>query len=70
MKRGPGLFTGYWLDMKGNRLRRIYRNEYGELYRLHRICSQYEKTDAPRIARPQEAPIGQPEMNERGQSIG
>lgn len=39
-KRSPnaGLFTGYWLDMAGNRIRRIYRSEYPELYRLHRLC--------------------------------
>jgi hypothetical protein len=69
VKRGPGLFTGYWLDMKGNRLRRIYRSEYGELYRLHRICREYEKTDASRVTRPREAPIGPTAMND-SESIG
>jgi hypothetical protein len=45
VKRGPGLFNGYWLDMAGNKIRRIYRSEYGELYRLHRLCAMYEKQD-------------------------
>jgi hypothetical protein len=35
--KGPGLFNGWWLDMGGKKLRRIRRNEYPELYRLHRI---------------------------------
>lgn len=29
-----GAFNGWWLDMAGRKIRRIYRNEYGELYRL------------------------------------
>lgn len=33
-KKGPGLFHGFWLDMAGRKLRRIYHSEYGELYRL------------------------------------
>jgi hypothetical protein len=41
-----GLFNGWWLDMAGNRIRRIYRNEYPELYRLHRICTAYERQSA------------------------
>ena len=38
MKRNPraGLFTGYWTTLDGKKIRRIYRSEYGELYRLHR----------------------------------
>lgn len=39
----PSLFNGYWLDMDGNQIRRIWRKEYPELYRLHRICSMYER---------------------------
>lgn len=33
---GPGLFNGWWTDLAGNKLRRIRRDEYPELYRLHR----------------------------------
>lgn len=33
-RRNPGLFTGWWTDLNGKRLRRVRRNEYGELYRL------------------------------------
>lgn len=45
-RKGSGLFNGYWLDMQGKKIRRIYRREYPELYRLHRICSMYERLDA------------------------
>ena len=31
-----GLFTGWWTDLDGKKVRRIYRSEYPELYRLHR----------------------------------
>jgi hypothetical protein len=48
MKRRNGLFNGWWLDMAGRKIRRIYRNEYPELYRLHRICSSYERQDKER----------------------
>lgn len=41
----PSLFNGYWHDMEGNKIRRIWRKEYGELYRLHRLCVEYEKQD-------------------------
>lgn len=47
-RKNPGLFNGYWLDMQGNKIRRIYKAEYPELYRLHRICSTYERMDANR----------------------
>jgi hypothetical protein len=46
VKRGPGLFNGFWTTLDGKVIRRIYRSEYGELYRLHRICVMYEKQDA------------------------
>ena len=38
MKRNPrqGLFNGFWTDLEGNRIRRIYREEYGPLYELVR----------------------------------
>lgn len=29
-----GVFNGWWTDLAGNRLRRIRRSEYAELYRL------------------------------------
>jgi hypothetical protein len=45
--KGSGLFNGWWLDMAGKKLRRIRRNEYPELYRLHRVCSDYEKERRP-----------------------
>jgi hypothetical protein len=32
--RRSGLFLGFWFDTKGRKLRRIRRDEYGELYRL------------------------------------
>jgi hypothetical protein len=35
MKKGTG-FCGYWTDLDGKRLRRIRRDEYGELCRLWR----------------------------------
>jgi hypothetical protein len=37
-RRNPkaGLFTGWWTDLDGKRLRRIHRHEYPELYRLWR----------------------------------
>ena len=43
-RRSPnaGLFTGWWTDLEGKRIRRIRRNEFPELYRLHRICSEQE----------------------------
>jgi hypothetical protein len=31
-----GLFTGFWTDLSGKRIRRIRRDEYGELYSLWR----------------------------------
>jgi hypothetical protein len=38
MKRNAraGLFTGWWTDLDGTKIRRIYRSEYPELYRLHK----------------------------------
>jgi len=36
-RKSPGLFNGFWLDMAGKKIRRIYRSEYGELYRLERL---------------------------------
>ena len=46
MRRNPkaGLFNGFWTDLEGNKIRRIYRSEYPELYRLHRLCSELEST--------------------------
>jgi hypothetical protein len=43
-RRNPnaGLFNGYWLNMDGTKIRRIRQNEYPELYRLHRLCSEVE----------------------------
>jgi hypothetical protein len=43
-RRNPnaGLFGQWWLDMEGNRIRRIQRSEWPELYRLHRLCSEVE----------------------------
>jgi hypothetical protein len=38
-----GLFNGWWLDMQGRRVERIKRDEYPELYRLHRICAEQER---------------------------
>lgn len=53
VKRPPnkGLFTGYWKDMSGKRIRRIYRSEYPEIYRLHRLCKEVEAaTPSPTTA--------------------
>ena len=38
MKKNPraGLFSGWWYDMDGKKLRRIRKDEYPTLYRLHR----------------------------------
>lgn len=39
MPRRPansGLFTGWWTSLDGKKIRRIRRDEYPELYRLHR----------------------------------
>jgi hypothetical protein len=49
VKRNPnaGLFNGYWLNMDGTKQRRIYRSEYPELYRLHRLCSEVEASAVP-----------------------
>lgn len=41
-RNGAGLFNGYWLNMDGTKQRRIFRSEYGELYRLHRLCLEVE----------------------------
>ena len=35
-KKPPGLFNGWWTDLRGNRIRRVYRSDYPELYRLWR----------------------------------
>jgi hypothetical protein len=68
VKRGPGLFTGWWTDIEGNRTRKILRNEFGELYRLYRICTQYEKQDQkalePLSRMTTEAPIGSSATND------
>lgn len=32
-----GAFVGWWTDLAGNRLRRIHRSEYPELYRLLKL---------------------------------
>ena len=64
MKRNPraGLFNGYWLDMQGNRIRRIYRTSTGELYRLER-----KHQDVPRYGRhTQAAALGVQPISYRG----
>jgi hypothetical protein len=35
-RNSPGLFNGWWTDLDGRKLRRIRRDEYPMLYRLHR----------------------------------
>jgi hypothetical protein len=37
-KRNPraGLFNGWFTDLDGKNIRRVRRDEYGELYRLYR----------------------------------
>jgi hypothetical protein len=35
-KKSPGLFCGFWLTPSGKKIRRIRRDEFGELYRLWR----------------------------------
>lgn len=35
-RRRAGLFNGFWLDLSGERIHRIRRDEYPELYRLWR----------------------------------
>lgn len=30
----PGLFNGYWLTPSGERIRRIRRDEFADLYRI------------------------------------
>ena len=53
MKRKPnqGLFPGYWTDLAGKKLRRVRRDEYPELYRIHRLCAQVEATIEPPTTR-------------------
>ncbi len=48
MKRRTPLFNGFWTTLEGERIRRIYRSEYPELYRLHRLCERYERLDQSR----------------------
>jgi hypothetical protein len=45
------LFNGFWLDAGGNRIRRIYREEYPELYRLHRLCLEVERANGHQARR-------------------
>jgi hypothetical protein len=36
-RKSPGLFTGWWFTLAGDRLAKIRQEEFGELYRLERL---------------------------------
>jgi phospholipase/lecithinase/hemolysin len=44
--RRNGLFSGFWLDMGGKRIRAIRQDEYGMLYHLYRKGTEFGLTDA------------------------
>ena len=60
MRRKPnqGLFPGYWTDLAGKKLRRVRRDEYPEMYRLHRLATEVEATLEPSATRYYSVPGG------------
>ena len=53
-----GLFPGYWTDLAGKKLRRVRRDEYPELYRIHRLCAEVEASTEPPTTRYFRTPRG------------